>query len=41
MEGYTRNSSGRAFNSVKALLSALIVINEKKILNLAKDEEEK
>ncbi|AWR95418.1 PaREP1 family protein [Acidianus brierleyi] len=40
-EGYTRNSAGKAFNAVKALLSALIVVNEDKILNLAKDEKEK
>jgi hypothetical protein len=40
-EGYTRNSAGKAFNAVKALLSALIVINEGKLLSLAKDEKEK
>lgn len=40
-EGYTRNSAGKAFNAIKALLSALIVVNEEKILNLAKDEKEK
>jgi hypothetical protein len=29
------------FNTVKALLSALTVINEEKLLSLAKDEKEK
>lgn len=32
-EGYTRNSAGKAINAVKALLSALIVINEEKLLS--------
>lgn len=40
-EGYTRNSAGKVFNTVKALLSALTVINEEKLLSLAKDEKEK
>lgn len=40
-EGYTRNSAGKAFSAVKALLSSLIVTNEEKMLNLAKDEREK
>lgn len=40
-EGYTRNSAGKAFSAVRALLSALIVVNEDKLLNLAKDDKEK
>ncbi|MEM0373645.1 MAG: PaREP1 family protein [Sulfolobaceae archaeon] len=40
-EGYTRNSAGKAFNAVRALLSALIVVNEDKLLSLAKDDKEK
>ncbi|ACP34657.1 PaREP1 family protein [Sulfolobus islandicus Y.G.57.14] len=40
-EGYTRNSAGKAFSAVKALLSALIVTNEEKLINLAKDEKER
>ena len=39
-EGRTRNTSGKAFSAVKALLSALVV-NEDKPVNLAKDEKEK
>ena len=38
-EGYTRNSAGKAFSAVKALMSALIVVNEDKLVKLAKDEE--
>lgn len=34
-EGYTRNSAGKAFSAVKALLSALIITNEEKLINLA------
>lgn len=41
MEGDTRNSAGKAFSTVRALLSALIVINEDKLLSLAKDDKEK
>jgi hypothetical protein len=40
-EGYTRNSVGKAFSAVKALLSALIITNEEKLINLAKDDKEK
>ena len=40
-EGYTRNSAGKAFNAVKALMSALIVANEDKLLSRAKDDKEK
>lgn len=40
-EGYTRNSAGKAFSGVKALLSAFIVTNEDKLLNLAKDDRER
>ncbi|AWR98567.1 PaREP1 family protein [Metallosphaera hakonensis] len=39
--GYTRNSAGKAFSAVRALLSALVVINEEKLVNLAKSDEEK
>ncbi|MFP3225748.1 MAG: PaREP1 family protein [Sulfolobaceae archaeon] len=39
--GYTRNSAGKAFSSVKALMSAIIIANEEKLLNLAKDDKEK
>ncbi|BDC18787.1 PaREP1 family protein [Acidianus sp. HS-5] len=40
-EGYTRNSAGKAFNAVKALMSALIVANEERLLDLPKDDKEK
>ncbi|BBG22864.1 hypothetical protein IC006_0148 [Sulfuracidifex tepidarius] len=40
-EGYTRNSAGKAFSAVKALLNALILTNEEKLVNLAKDDREK
>ncbi|BFI76482.1 hypothetical protein YN1HA_25800 [Sulfurisphaera ohwakuensis] len=40
-EGYTRNSAGKAFSAVKALMSALIVTNEEKLLGLAKDDQER
>jgi len=40
-DGYTRNSAGKAFSAVKALLSALIVVNEEKLLSLAKDDKER
>ena len=40
-EGYTRNSAGKAFNAVKALMSALVVTNEDKLLALAKDDKER
>ncbi|BFI74759.1 PaREP1 family protein [Sulfurisphaera ohwakuensis] len=40
-QGYTRNSAGKAFNAVKALLSALVVVNEEKLLSLAKDDKER
>ncbi|BDB98277.1 PaREP1 family protein [Saccharolobus caldissimus] len=40
-EGYTRNSSGKAFSAVKALMSALVVVNEDKLISLAKGNEEK
>ncbi|BDC18786.1 hypothetical protein HS5_16760 [Acidianus sp. HS-5] len=39
-EGYTRKSAGKAFSAVKALMSALIVTNEDKLLALAKDDKE-
>ncbi len=40
-EGYTRNSAGKAFSAVKALLSAFVVTNEDKLVSLAKDDQEK
>ena len=40
-EGYTRNSAGKAFNAVKALMSALIVTNVDKLLAMAKDDQGK
>ncbi|ADX84969.1 PaREP1 family protein [Saccharolobus islandicus] len=40
-EGYTRNSAGKAFSAVKALLSALIVTNHVKLLEIAKDVKER
>jgi hypothetical protein len=40
-EGYTRNSAGKAFSAVKALLSAFVVTKEDKLVNLAKDNKEK
>ncbi|AEE94906.1 archaeal PaREP1/PaREP8 family [Acidianus hospitalis W1] len=40
-EGYTRNSAGKAFSAVKALMSAFIVTNEDKLINLAKDDQER
>jgi len=40
-DGYTRNSVGKAFSAVKALLSAFVVTNEDKLVNLAKDDQEK
>ena len=40
-EGYTRNSAGKAFSAVKALMSALVVVNEDKLISLAKDNEER
>ncbi|MBB5255251.1 PaREP1 family protein [Sulfurisphaera ohwakuensis] len=40
-EGYTRNSAGKAFSAVKALMSALVVVNEDKLISIAKDKEEK
>ena len=40
-EGYTRNSAGKAFSAVKALMNALIVVNEDKLVKLAKDEEQR
>jgi len=40
-EGYTRNSAGKAFSAVKALLSAFVVTNEDKLVDLVKDDQEK
>jgi hypothetical protein len=40
-EGYTRNSAGKAFSAVKALLSAFVVTKEDKLVDLAKDDREK
>ncbi|MEM1646220.1 MAG: PaREP1 family protein [Conexivisphaerales archaeon] len=36
-----RNSAGKAFSDVKALMSALVVVNEGKLISTAKDREEK
>ena len=40
-EGRTRKAAGEAFSAVKALLSALVVVNEEKLAELAKDEKER
>mgnify|MGYP001770677331 CR=1 FL=1 len=40
-EGRTRNAAGKAFNAVKALLSALVVANGEKLAKLAKDEKQR
>ena len=40
-EGYTRNSAGKAFSAVKALMSALIVVNEDKLVKLARDKDQR
>ena len=40
-EGRTRNAAGKAFNAVKALLSALVVSNGEKLVKLAKDEKQR
>ncbi|BCU71663.1 hypothetical protein KN1_29600 [Stygiolobus caldivivus] len=40
-EGYTRESAGKAFSAVKALMSAIIVTNEEKLLALPNDDKEK
>ena len=40
-EGRTRNAAGKAFTAVKALLSALVVVNEEKLVKLAKDEKQR
>lgn len=40
-DGRTRNAAGKAFTAVKALLSALVVVNEEKLVELAKDEKDK
>ena len=40
-EGRTRNAAGKAFNAVKALMSALVVANEEKLAKLAKDEKQR
>lgn len=39
--GFTRNSAGKAFSAVKALLSALVVRLNEKLAEMAKDEEER
>ena len=39
-EGRTRNAAGKAFSAVRALLSALVVVNEDKLVKLVKDKEE-
>ena len=35
-DGRTRNAAGKAFSAVKALMSALVVANEEKLIKLAK-----
>ena len=40
-EGRTRNAAGKAFSAVKALLSALVVVNEEKLVKLARNEKER
>ena len=40
-EGRTRNAAGKAFNAVKALLSAMVVVNGEKLVKLAKDEKQR
>mgnify|MGYP001773076399 CR=1 FL=1 len=40
-EGYTRNSAGKAFNAVKALISALVVTNEDKLVSLLRTKRRK
>ncbi|TRN00554.1 hypothetical protein DJ527_07020 [Sulfolobus sp. F1] len=39
--GLTRNSAGKAFNAVKALISALVLINMQKLIETVKDEKER
>lgn len=39
--GLSRNSAGKAFSAVKALISALVVKYNEKLLQLAKDDKEK
>ena len=40
-DGRTRIAAGEAFSAVKALLSALVVVNEEKLVRLARDEKER
>ena len=40
-EGRTRNAAGKAFTAVKALISALVVVNEERLAKLAKDEKQR
>ena len=40
-EGRTKNASGKAFTAVKALLSALVVVNEERLVKLVKDEKQR
>ena len=40
-EGRTRNAAGKAFTAVKALLSAVLVVNEERLAKLAKDEKQR
>ena len=39
-EGRTRNAAGKAFSAVKALMSALIIVNREGLAKLAKNKEE-
>ncbi|WP_338598665.1 PaREP1 family protein [Sulfolobus tengchongensis] len=39
--GFSRNSAGKAFSAVKALLSALVIKYNDKLVEIAKDEEER
>ena len=39
-EGRTRNAAGKAFSAVKALMSALIIVNREGLARLAKNKEE-
>ena len=40
-DGRTRNAAGKAFSAVKALMSALVVVNGEKLVKLAKDEKQR
>ena len=40
-EGRTRNAAGKASTAVKALLSALVVVNEERLAKLVKDEKQR